>query len=70
MVSRVRHGGRFSLIAAVLMLGIAACPVSTAMAHGGGGGGGHGGGGMGMGGGHMGGMGGGHMGGGGGGGHR
>jgi hypothetical protein len=64
MASRVRYTGRFPMIAAVLVLGLSAFPVSTALAHGGGGGGGHGGGGFG--GGHMGGMGGmgmGHMGG-------
>ncbi len=59
MTSRVRHGSRFLVIAAALVVGISILPVSSAMAHGGGGGGGHGGG---MGGGHMGGMGG-HMGG-------
>jgi hypothetical protein len=66
MVSRVRHGGRFALIASVLAIGISAFPISTAVAHGGGGGGGGHGGGGGFGGGHMGGMGGmgmGHMGG-------
>ncbi len=65
MISRVRHAGRFSVIAVVLALGLSVLPVSRAMAHGGGGGGGGHGGGGGFGGGHMGGMGGmgGHMGG-------
>jgi PDZ domain len=57
MTSRVRHGGRFSLLAALVAFGLWALPSSPAMAHGGGGGGGGGHGGGGFGGGHMGGMG-------------